>query len=157
MLNRSLTTTLDRMMTLNRAIDQAFSRASIGDDGNRVWVPAVDVVEKRDAYIVACELPGVDASHIEVGFEQNVLTIRGTKDLGFDGKVEELRVYAAERVGGAFERAVRLPEFVDGDRIAASYNNGLLTVTVPKAQAAQPRKIAIDTLGRVEPAEIPKS
>ncbi len=157
MLNRSMSTTLDRMMTLNRALDQAFSRVTATEDGSRIWVPAIDVVEKRDAYVVACELPGVDASRVDVGFEQNVLTIRGTKDLAFDGKAEELRVYAAERVGGAFERSVRLPEFVDGERISASYRDGLLTVTVPKAQAAQARKIAIETISKIEGEEISKS
>jgi HSP20 family protein len=56
-------------------------------------------------------------------------------------------VYAAERVSGSFERAIRLPEFVDGDRISASLKNGVLTVSVPKAQAAQARKIEIHTAG----------
>lgn len=148
MINRSLTSTLDRMLTLNRALDQAFSGA-LGDAGTRVWVPAVDVVEKNDAYVIACELPGVDTSQVDLSFEQNVLTIRGTKTAAVDGS-GEVRVYAAERVSGAFERAVRLPEFVDGDHISAELRNGLLTITVPKAQAAQPRKIAINTLGAVE-------
>lgn len=148
MINRSLTSTLDRMLTLNRALDQAFSGA-LGEPSARVWVPAVDVVEKNDAYVIACELPGVDASQVDVSFEQNVLSIRGTKAAGFDG-AGEVRVYAAERVSGAFERAVRLPEFVDGDHISAQFRNGLLTISVPKAQAAQPRRIAIDTLGSVE-------
>ena len=90
------------------------------------------------------ELPGVDQSQIDLSFEQNVLTIRGTKSSTFDpAKDGELRVYAAERVSGGFERAIRLPEFVDGDRISAEYRNGVLSVTIPKAQAAQPRKIEI--------------
>ena len=57
----------------------------------------------------------------------------------------ELRVYAAERVTGTFERAIRLPEFVDSEKIAAELRDGLLTVTIPKATAAQPRKIEIST------------
>jgi len=56
-----------------------------------------------------------------------------------------LRVFAAERVSGGFERSLRLPEFVDADKISADFTNGLLTITVPKAQAAQPRKIEIKT------------
>jgi HSP20 family protein len=139
---RSLSSTLDRMMTLNRALDQAFTAGWTG--GSRVWVPAVDVVEKKDAYVFYAELPGVDASQVDVNFEQKVLTIRGTKASKIDPAGDgELRVYAAERVTGAFERAVRLPEFVDGERISAELTNGVLTVTVPKAQAAQARKIAI--------------
>lgn len=137
-----LTSTLDRMLTLNRALDHAFSGALTG--GRRVWVPAVDVAERNDAYVVSLELPGVDAQAIDISFEQNVLTVRGTKPSSFESQAQtELRVYAAERVAGSFERSIRLPEFVDGERIGATLVNGVLTVTVPKAKAAQPRKIQI--------------
>jgi HSP20 family protein len=139
---RSHTSTLDRMTGLNRALDQALTSAWTTD--NRLWVPAVDVVEKKDAYLVFAELPGVDASQIDMTFEQSVLTIRGSKRSQLEASnAGELRVYAAERSTGSFERSIRLPEFVDGDRIAADFSNGLLTVTVPKAQAAQPRRIEI--------------
>ena len=83
-------------------------------------------------------------SDVELSFEQNVLTIRGRKsqslDLATDG---ELRVYTSERVAGTFERAIRLPEFVDSEGIGAELRDGLLTVTIPKAVAAQARKIEI--------------
>jgi HSP20 family protein len=128
------------MLTLNRAFDQAFN----GTLGSRVWVPAMDVAERGDAYLVQAELPGVSPDQVDVSFEQNVLTIRGTKPASFDVANDgELRVFAAERVHGTFERSVRLPEFVNADRISASFVNGLLTITVPKAEAAQPRKIEV--------------
>ena len=149
MLNtRSLGTSLDRMLTLNRALDQAFN----GVGGSRVWVPALDVAERGDAYVVHAELPGVSPDQVDVSFEQNILTIRGTKPASFDVSTDgEVRVFAAERVHGSFERSVRLPEFVDADRIDANFTNGLLTVTVPKAQAAQPRRITIrGTTGTAE-------
>ena len=154
---RSFSSTLDRMMSLNRALDQALS--SNWTD-NRVWVPAIDVIEQKDSYLMYAELPGVDPSQIEITFEQNVLTIRGTKPSAVQASNEgELRVYAAERVTGSFERSIRLPEFVDGDHIAAEFNNGVLKVQVPKAQAAQPRRIEVKSASRVElpngqPAEI---
>lgn len=136
------TRSLDRMLTLNRVFDQAFG-ASLG---SRVWVPALDVSERADAYVVHAELPGVSPEQVDVGFEQNVLTIRGSKPSSFDPSTDgELRIFAAERVHGSFERAVRLPEFVDADRIEAKFADGLLVVTVPKAQAAQPRKIKLTT------------
>ena len=138
---RSLGTSLDRMLTLNRAFDQAFN----GTLGSRVWVPAMDVAERGDAYLVQAELPGVSPDQVDVSFEQNVLTIRGTKPASFDVANDgELRVFAAERVHGSFERSVRLPEFVSAERISASFANGLLTITVPKAEAAQPRKIVVN-------------
>ena len=141
---RTRNTTLDRMMSLNRALDQAFNAALTTD--TRVWVPAIDVVEKQDAYLLYAELPGVDASAVEISFEQNVLTLKGTKPSSIEtAKDGEVRVYAAERITGSFERSVRLPEFVDSDKIQAEFINGLLKVTVPKARAAQLRKIEIKT------------
>lgn len=140
MLNSRNLATLDRMVGLNRVFDQAFSAAA----GNRSWVPALDVAERADAYLVLAELPGVSPEQVDVNFEQNVLTIRGAKQASFDTATEgELRVFAAERTNGSFERSIRLPEFVDADRIDARFVNGLLTVTVPKAQGAQPRKIEV--------------
>ena len=150
--SRNFNSTLDRMLSLNRAFDQAFSAATQGQ--SRVWIPAIDVVEKKDAYLMYAELPGVGASEIDISFEQNVLTIRGSKRSAIDANTDgEVRVYAAERVSGSFERSIRLPEFVDGERISAEFTNGVLTVTVPKAQAAQPRRIEVKT-DAVPPAEI---
>ena len=144
--NRSFTSTLDRMMNLNRALDQAISTTWTD---RPVWVPAIDVIEEKDSYLLYAELPGVDPSQIDITFEQNVLTVRGTKPSTVQASGEgELRVYAAERVAGSFERSVKLPEFVDGDHIAAEFNHGLLTVRVPKAQAAQPRRIEVRTAGQ---------
>ena len=143
MTNRSLTSTLDRMWTLNRALDQALSGSFDRTRGPQLWVPAMDVAEKADAYLINVELPGVEPGQVEISFEQNVLTIRGAKPSSFDASNGEYRVFTAERVSGEFERAVRLPDFVDSERIEASYSHGLLQITVPKAQAAQPRKIEI--------------
>ena len=104
------------------------TRPSTASLGSRVWVPALDVAERGDAYVIHVELPGVSPEQVDVSFEQNVLTIRGTKPASFDVAAEgELRVFAAERVHGSFERSVRLPEFVDADRIEATFANGLLT------------------------------
>jgi len=141
---RSLNSTLDRMMSLNRVLDQAMNGSWQTESANRVWVPALDIVEKRDAYIVVAELAGVTQNDVELSFEQNVLTIRGQKNPSLDPSRDgELRVYTAERVSGTFERAIRLPEFVDSEKIAAELRDGLLTITIPKATAAQPRKIEI--------------
>jgi HSP20 family protein len=149
----SLNSTLDRMLTFNRVLDEALASSWNGNGEGRGWIPALDVVERADAYLIALEVPGVDPSAIDVSFEQNVLTVRGskpgTRDFaggGFGvGKDEELRVYSAERVTGNFERSVRLPEYVDGENIAAEFVHGVLFLTIPKLQAAQPRKIQIRT------------
>ena len=142
MLNRSMTTTLDRMLTLNRALDEAFT-TSVNGEMARVWVPAIDLIEKKDAYIVRAELPGVERSNIDISFEKNILTISGQKNALIEGKDEELRVFAAERVSGSFSRSLRMPDYIDGDKISAEYKDGLLTVTIPKAELAQPRRIEV--------------
>lgn len=142
--SRSLNSTLDRMLTLNRVLDEALASSLNGSTEARAWVPALDVVERHDAYLIALEVPGVDPSTIDINFEQNVLSVRGSKPMGFElSKDTELRVYSAERVTGNFERSVRLPEFVDGENISAEFHHGVLFLTVPKVQAAQARKISI--------------
>ena len=142
--SRSLNSTLDRMLTLNRVLDEALSGSLNGRSDARAWAPALDLVERHDAYLIALEVPGVDPASIDISFEQNVLTVRGSKSHGFElNKDSELRVYSAERAVGNFERSVRLPEFVDGEKISADYDHGVLFLTIPKVQAAQARKIAI--------------
>ena len=143
MLNRSLDSTLNRIMTLNRALDEAYT-SSDGDNGSsRVWVPAIDVIEKREAYIVHSDLPGVHRSNVEITFEKNTLTISGRKTALIDGRDQEVRVFAAERVAGEFTRSLRLPDYIDAERISAAFKDGVLTVSVPKAQVAQPRRIEL--------------
>ena len=117
-----------------------------GFNGRRFFAPSIDVVERADAYLISAELPGVDPSAVEISFENNTLTLRGTKQPWLQPQEnEELRVYTAERLSGSFERAIRLPEYVEGDRIEATFQHGVLTITVPKAEAARPRRVEIKT------------
>jgi HSP20 family protein len=138
-----MTTTIDRMLSLNRALDEAFTSSAHGAEAARVWVPAIDLIEKKDAYVVRAELPGVERSNLDITFEKNVLTISGRKDALIEAQDEELRVFAAERVTGSFSRSLRMPDYIDGDKIGADFRDGLLTITVPKAEMAQARKITI--------------
>ena len=140
MINTPLMPTLNRML----AFDRDLGRVVAGWNGQRYFAPSVDVVERADAYLVSAELPGVDPSAVEISFENNTLTLRGTKQPWLQPQEnEEYRVYSAERLSGPFERAIRLPEYVEGDKIEASYQHGVLTITVPKAEAARPRRIEI--------------
>jgi HSP20 family protein len=151
---------LDRMLTLSRALDQTFGSdqptASLWDthaapSRGQFWFPALDAYETETSYVVELDLPGVHPENVDISFEQNTLTVRGTRAPTLQAPEKgELRVYNAERVSGAFARAVRLPEYVEGERIEAHYANGVLTITVPKAQSALPRKIAVKTAGEVK-------
>ena len=143
---RSLNSTLDRMLTLNQAIDEALASSWNGDGsrGVRLWIPALDVIEKQDVYLLAFDVPGVTRETLDISFKDNVLTVSGVKPLAFDvDKNSDIRVHLSERVSGEFERSVRLPDHVDSERISAEVHDGVLLLTVPKAQAAQPRKIQI--------------
>src|SRR3954468_11925066 len=122
MLNRAMTTPLDRMLTLNRALDEAFTN-SVNGENARVWGPAIDLIERKDAYLVRAELPGVERSNIDISFEKNILTISGQKNALLEAKDEEIRVFAAERVSGTFSRSLRMPDYIDGDKIAADYRD----------------------------------
>ena len=139
MMTSQLMPTFNRVLAFDRELDRL-----VNWNGQRSFVPSLDVVERADAYLISAELPGVDSSAVEISFENNTLTLRGTKQPWLvPQQNEEYRVYTAERLSGAFERAVRLPEYVEGDKIEAAYANGVLTITVPKAAAARPRKIDI--------------
>ena len=136
MVYRSLSATLSRKSVFHRAVDAL--------TGAPAWVPVMDVAERESDYVVYTELPGVDPEQVDVAFEHSVLTIRGTKPASLRSRDRsEVRRFAAERVSGAFERSVRLPEFVDADRIEASFANGLLTVTLPKAAETKSRRIDV--------------
>jgi HSP20 family molecular chaperone IbpA len=146
---RPLAPALDRMFSLNRELDRAFGE-SLSRAANPVWHPATDVVEQSTGYTIALELPGVAPDAVEITFEQNTLTIRGAKAQTVQpAENSELRIFVAERMSGEFERSFRLPEHVDGNAIQATFRDGVLTITVPKKPASQPRRIAIDTAGRV--------
>ena len=107
----------------------------------RSWTPAVDIYEKDDTLILRAELPGVAKEDIDVTVEDGVLTLRGERKHEKD--FEDATSYRRERWYGSFTRSFVLPETLDASRVAAKYDNGILQVTLPKAEAAKPRKIAI--------------
>ncbi len=97
--------------------------------------PAVDVAERDNGYEVTAELPGMDASNVEVKFADGVLSIKGEKK---EEKEEKKKDYVmSERRFGSFQRSFRLPDGIDPDKIAAEFKNGILTVTLPKTAEAQ--------------------
>ena len=106
-------------------------------------VPAVDIVDKADAYQLTAELPGVDEHGVEIGFSDGTLTIKGQKQEAAEDEKQDH--FLSERYYGAFQRSFRVPNGVDADKIAASYRNGILTVTLSKTAEArkQAKKIAV--------------
>lgn len=106
------------------------------------WSPALDVEETDDVFTLHVELPGVDPEEVEITLEESVLTISGERR--FYNENEEANGFRRiERRFGRFHRAVRLPDRVDGERVEATYRDGLLTISVPKAEEAKPRRISV--------------
>ena len=139
----------DRMLGLSRQMDQAFSgrpfgQASSGSGRPQLWLPPVDTYETEHAFVIEADLPGLHQENIDVHFEQGTLTLTGRRGPTLPAQENgKLRVYSSERLSGAFSRSIRLPEYVDGEKIEATYTNGVLTVRVPKSPAALPRKISV--------------
>lgn len=104
--------------------------------------PAMDVYEDNDNVIVETPLPGIDPKDVKIEIEDNVLTVSGEST--HRREVDEKNYYRREVRSGAFYRAVALPKSVQGDRASAAYDQGILKVTVPKAEAARPKRIAIN-------------
>jgi HSP20 family protein len=108
---------------------------------NGGWTPALDVHEDKDNYVVKTELPGIKKEDIEVSLNDGVLSISGERKS--ETKHETAEVHRAERFFGRFQRTVALPSAVAADKIQAAYKDGVLTVTLPKAEEAKPRKIDV--------------
>jgi HSP20 family protein len=113
------------------------------------WAPALDISERKDAYLVTVELPGVETDDLQVTLEDGLLTIQGERHFAHDSS--EQQFHRVERRYGAFRRSITLPAQVMGDGIQASFDNGVLQIMVPKAEEAKPKRIQV----RPSRAEIP--
>lgn len=128
---------------LNRLVDQVWNRQE-----RESWLPAVDVFDRKDSVELKAELPGMDSDDIQIEVEDNVLTIKGERK--FEEKVEDERYYRIERRFGSFQRSLALPQGVKADEIQAAYEDGILTVTVPKAEEEKPKRIEVKAKKTVE-------
>ena len=127
----------------NRLFDQTFNAWPYGEDATLTssWVPVCDIFEDKDGIRIVAEIPGVKPQDVKLSLENNTLTIRGEKKQVMEEKAEQVHRY--ERAYGVFERSFSLPTTVDPETVEAEYNNGLLTVTLPKVERAKPREIQV--------------
>ncbi len=107
----------------------------------QAWAPAVDITERKDAYLVAVELPGVGIEDLEITFQDGLLTIQGERHTAHDPAAE--KVHRAERRYGAFRRSITLPSHVMADAIDASAQDGVLLILVPKVEEVQAKRIQV--------------
>jgi HSP20 family protein len=126
---------------MNRLFDSAIQGWPGESNGTTSWVPAADIYESDEDLVVNVDLPGIDPKAVEVRVENNVLTIRGERQ--FDQKQNTENYHRVERSYGAFGRSFTLSTSVNPEKIRATYQSGVLTIVMPKAEAAKPRKIQI--------------
>lgn len=112
----------------------------LSDELEPTFTPALNVIEDGDTIVVEAEVPGLKAGDVEVSFENGELTLKGEKK--FEAK-ENAPLRRRERVYGAFSRTLTLPWEIAADKISAELKDGVLTVAMPKAEAAKPRKVAV--------------
>ena len=127
----------------NRLMDQVW-----GGNRQESWLPAIDVFDKQDAVVLKAELAGMNPDDIQIEVEDNVLTLKGERK--FEETVDEERYYRVERRYGSFQRSLALPQGVKAEEIQANYDDGILTVTVPKVEEEKPKKIEVKAKKAVE-------
>lgn len=110
------------------------------------WDLAVDVYEKDNNVIAEMNLPGIDPDNIDISVEDNYLRVSGSREESKEEK--DKQYYSKEIKRGSFERAVRLPDAVEKDKVKAEYDNGELTITLPKAPASKTEKIKVQVKGK---------
>jgi HSP20 family protein len=125
---------------MDRMLRQAFGDREAASPAG-AFAPALDVEETEDGFTLHVELPGVSAEEVEVSLEESVLTVAGERRFYEEKETDGFR--RIERHFGRFHRAVRLPDRVAADRVEASYRDGMLTISVPKAEEAKPRRIQV--------------
>lgn len=130
---------------MRREMAQAMeSRASEGSSvATSDWVPAVDIKEEKDNFLIVADIPGVDPKDIEVHMENGILTIKGEKET--EKKEDRDGYKRVERSFGSFYRRFSLPDSADPEKITAKSNHGVLEVRIAKHEKVQPRKIAVNS------------
>lgn len=138
--NRDLYSLADEM---NRFVDRVFSNGDTPETSlfKGAWAPAVDISEDSDNFYLEIELPGMDKDSVKVQYEEGLLTISGEKKSEREDK--KVNYHRVERNYGRFERSFRVPSRILGDKVDANFSNGVLQVTLPKADEVKPKQIDV--------------
>ena len=126
---------------INRVFNDVLARG--GEDSNlTTWAPAVDIFETEHELVVKADLPDIDPKDLDIRVENNILTIRGERK--FEKKVDQDNYLRVERAYGSFARSFSLATTVNTDAIKADYQNGVLTLSIPKREEAKPKQIKVN-------------
>lgn len=127
---------------VNRIFNTFFDApATTADAGQRRWIPAMDLVEAEDRFLLRADLPGVPEEDVKIELDDRVLTVSGERKSAVE--TQKAGYHRVERAHGAFARSLTLPEGVDADGVTARFDRGVLEVSIPKPEERKPRRIAI--------------
>jgi HSP20 family protein len=137
---------------MNRLFNNVFDApgGNGGGNGMRRWIPAMDLVETAEAFVLRADLPGLSEEDVKIEMEDGVLTISGERKVEHEAREEGF--YRLERAVGSFSRQLTLPKGVNPEGVTASFDRGVLEVRVPKPEQAKPRRISIAVAGK--PADV---
>jgi HSP20 family protein len=138
---------MERLASLRQDMDRLWEATFPGRSAalSMGWSPSLDLHDEAEQLVVRVELPGFSREAIELNYQDGVLTVAGERKSDYpEGK--EPDAYRCERVTGRFSRDIQLPVPVQGDKIAACYKDGLLTVTLPKSEDAKPHKVEVTAI-----------
>ena len=132
---------------MNRLVNTFFDTTTAnGGTSPRRWIPAMDLVETDDHFVLRADLPGLSEDDVHIDVEDDVLTVSGERKAQHEDKREGyVRV---ERSYGSFRRSLTLPEGVEAEAVSASFDRGVLEVQIPKPEARKPRRVAIQVGSR---------
>jgi HSP20 family protein len=129
---------------LHRDLDRLAARHIPASEGDAVvtdWVPAVDIIEEKDRFVLRADVPGVDPADIEVSMDAGILTVAGQRRQ--ESRSEDVGLQRLERASGRFFRRFSLPDTADAEKISAQCRNGILEVSIPKQPQVQARRIEV--------------
>jgi HSP20 family protein len=135
----------DVQAEMNRLFDSVFASPATTASGERMWVPRCDMWETRDEVVISFELPGVSEKDVALSITGDLLTVKGERRFATEQVTDEAW-HRLERAYGQFERTLELPMPVQPDRVSATYRDGVLVVTLPKAEDVKSKEIKINIL-----------
>ena len=136
---RELRTMQDQM---NRMLDMAWNREFGEELKEGVWQPPVDIYEDEQSVVIKAEVPDVDQKDIEVRIENNTLTLKGERK--HSSEIKKENYYRVERYFGQFQRSFSLPQSINQEKVQATCEKGILTITLPKREEVKPKQISVE-------------
>jgi HSP20 family protein len=137
---------------MNRLFNNLFETpVPNGSNAVRRWIPAMDLVETDDDFVLRADLPGLSEDEVNIELEDNVLTVSGERKSEHEDRKEGY--YRVERASGSFSRSLTLPEGVGADAIKANFDKGVLEIHIPKPEERKPRKVQITVGGEPKTIE----